>query len=356
LTVTTNDSSDLQLSIAGGSSGSAVTLTSASQLVLVTYDGKTVPTGTTFTVSAPGVASASAAFTPAGATTGSGASIASITVSQVGAPPILGTAGEFALNVTALSSSAAPINGTYATPILITTNDSKDISLATSAAGPFGSSVTLTTSGTPVLVEYDGGSVPNDTQFAATAGSVSGTLAFNPQPTSTTPYIDKLYVSGSGVSPNGSEGGAIPIFVTAYDQNGNVISGTYPSPVGVTLTDACDEGISLNASVNITPCLANGGVIVNPAALTINSASQVLFLSYDCLAAGGSDCGGGTPTPSYVSVTTVGIQCAAVNFLTTTAPGSFISETCAATVPNAHTRPSSRGRGSANSPLIIQRR
>jgi len=328
LTVTTNDSADLSLSTTSGGSGASVTLTSSTQLVIVTYDGKTVPAGTEFTVSAPGVTSQSAVFSPNGAT-GTSAAAATLKITEVGAPPIQGSTGEFALNVTAFDATGNPISGTYSASILVTTNDSADLTMATTQAGPFTAGVTLSNSSTPIFVEYDGGAVPTNAQFVATAaGATQGTLAFaaEVQPTAATPYIASLYVTGAGESPVSTPGGAVPVFITARDQFNDVITGTYPSPIGVSLNDACDESLSIGGSTTVTPCEDNSGDITNVAAIVVNSASQVVFVSYS----GNAALPASNPASvanSAVSVTTSGLECNAALF-----PSNGLG-TCQVTLP-----------------------
>ncbi len=327
IVLTSTDSTDLTFSVNGAAASATASIPSSSAIVVVNYDGATVPSGTTISVAASGATGASFVFhpTPAGSSTTS--SIAKLTLAEVGATPNQGTPGQFALAVTASDSSGNPISGTYPSPVVVTTNDSTDLQLATSSGGPFTPSVSVSNSSTVIYVSYSGGDVPQSTEFAAnTSGSVMGMLAFNPAVNTTQSlYIKTLYITTSGAPPDTNSYGSQPIYINAYDQNGNIFNGTYPSPVRATLNNATELDLSVGSYVAALDCEA-GSPPPNPcpnvAAQVVNNSGQVIFGNYAMQYA---------TYPSQVSISTSGVSCAAISFPLT---GAATSGTGPATAPS----------------------
>lgn len=339
LTVSTNDSKDLSISVSGGSPSASVTVTSSSQIVVANYDGAVVPGGTVFSVAAAGAPTATTAFSPGGGS-GSVASIASIVLTQVGSIPNVGTAGQFALTLNAFDVNGATISGTYLQSIVVSSNDSTDLKMATSPNGPFTASISVSNSSTVVYVAYDGAAVPATTSFSANSGTVQGNLAFNPFVTSSTaPYVNTVYVTTAGAAPQmGTPSnpvyGSQPLYVTANDQFGNLITGSYPSKISVTINNATDLDVSLDSYVVATRCEANPPTIpcVNNAAIVLNNAGQVAFANYVDAGPGpfATTGGGGAleaPNPD-ISVTVNGGLCATIVFPVSSAgAGPFTCQT-----------------------------
>ncbi len=308
VTLTTNDSGDLSFAVTdpNGSSvasGSSATIVDSTASIVVTYSGNAVPAGTQISASSSGLATTTLAFTPV---VGGGASagVASITIAQIGATPVQGSAGQFALAVTALDATGAPISGTYATPISVTTNDVTDVALATTPGGPGASGVVVPNSQTPVFVTYSGNHTPNGTQFGATNGAVSATLPF----TTTTPgqltSIAKITITRVGSAPLANTPGASPFYISAYDANGTLLGGTLPSAVSVTLNDNCDSSLSVGGPSSVQDCQTSP--FSNVSIVTINNPSQVVYLD---------DLYGASTDPATVlSASTLDNVCSGVTF------------------------------------------
>lgn len=316
IVLTSNDTADLTFSVNGGAASTTATVSASGAIVVVNYDGATVPGSTTINASASGVPTVSIPFAPTSPTATAATSISSISLAQIGAAPNEGTAGQFALTITA-SANGSPISGQYPTGIVVSSNDSTVLGLSTSSGGPFTPSVTVNNSSTLVYVQYSGATVPQSTEFAANAGSVQGVLPFNPESTQTqATRIQTLYISTSGAPPTTDSYGSQPIYIEAFDQNGNVINGTYPSAVDLTINNATELDLSLGAYTPATDCspAANINPCPNVAAVVVNGSGQVTFGDYAPLY---------STYPSQVSVSTTGIECAAINFpLATTASTS----------------------------------
>jgi len=203
------------------------------------------------------------------------------------------------VTVTAIGSNGATITGSYLAGITVASNDPNDVEFSATASGANPTpSITLTSSMEPVFLVYNGNTLPAGTSItAATTTAAETTLALsaavNPNassapssaPTVATSFLNLIYVTSGGASPVGTQGGAIPIFIIAQDQNGNDVTGTFPSPIAVTLTNACDESLSIGTSGPVSPCENAQGAISNVAALTITSASEVVFVNYTASAA-----------------------------------------------------------------------
>jgi hypothetical protein len=282
IVVTTNDTSDLVLaSSSGNGSGGSATLTAGSQFVVVTYDGKPIPPGTTFSATALGVVSASTAFAPSAASSSKSASIKTISLSAVGPAPAQGEASQFSVNIVANDQNGNPISGAYPAPISISSSDAKDITFATTSAGPFASTVAIANSSTVVYANYDGAAVPQNAQIVGSAGDVAGTLAFTPAPLATTTlYIAKLTISTGGAAPQANASGAQPVYIAAFDQNGAPINGTYPEPVSISLNNNLEVGLSLGSYVAAVDCSASSSNCPNNAVVVVNSAGQTAFADY----------------------------------------------------------------------------
>lgn len=306
LLVTTNDSKDLTISVIGGASGGNVTLTSSTQVVVVSYDGAVVPSGTGFSVSTAGAATATALFVPSASSTISVQPVvASITLAPVGPAQIQGSPSEFVLAVTGYDSTLNPISGFYAQPIVVTSNDSTDLQFATAAGGPFSSSISVPSSSTVVYVTYDGASVPSTTAFIASSGSVQTSAIFAPATrTNTSTYIKTLYVSTAGAAPVAAAGSQ-PVYIQAVDQNGAIFNGAYPSAISVTLNKNTDLDLAIGQYVPAIACDPTASCS-NNAAVVVNNSGQVVFANYIAAALV-------APTSS-ISVTTAGIVCNAIPF------------------------------------------
>ncbi len=321
IVLTTNDSTDLTLSIAGGTPASSISITSPAQIVVVSYDGLAVPSGTNISASASGASTVSIPFVPSSATAG-GSSVASIALAQVGALPNAGTAGQFALVLTASNASGGAISGTYPQPIVVSSNDSKDLTFSTVAAGPFAASVSVPNSSTVVYVAYDGLTIPANTKFSASAGAVVGTLAFNPAATVTAaPYVATLYITTAGAPPEqGTVAnpiyGSQPIYMSAYDQFttplvGPPLTGTYPTAIRMTVNNVTDLQLTIGSYSAATQCelLSPGTPCPNVAQEVINGSGQAIFADYvdaGPVIAGTPPTGGGAleaPHPD-ISITT----------------------------------------------------
>jgi len=289
---------------------------------------------------------------------------AAVKVSLV-TPLASGTAAVVPLTVQAITSNGAINTGTYPDGITVTSNDPNDIQFSSLASGANpASNISVTSGSQAVYVVYDGNALPAGTAITAAtptaqveslalAAAVSSSASSAPSsaPAVATSYLAALYVTGSGASPVNTGGGAIPIFIVAQDQNGNDITGTFPSPIGVTLTDACDESLSINVSANVTPCA--GSEITNVAALTVTSASEVVFVNYDSVAASSmsarSDISVSTSTVvagSTASPTGVSIFCDAITFPynmeETCEPAAGSAPTGPVTLPTPLARPRER--------------
>jgi hypothetical protein len=330
ITVTTNDSADLTFTVTDPSgasvgNGSSATIADSTASVVVTYSGNAVPAGTQISASASGVATTTLPFSPV---TGSGtsANVASLTISEIGAVPVQGSAGQFALAVTALDPSGAPISGTYATPIVVTTNDVTDIGLSTVLGAAPSASVTLPNSQTPVFVTYSGNRPPNGAEFSATAGSLSASVPFATTSATQLTTISKLYLTRVGANPLSNSPGASAVYVYAYDQSGTLLGGTLPSAVTVTINSDCDLGLSIGGPIVVTD-YCGMLLTLNPTAVTINNSNQVVYVNYAA--------GLNTNAGAQLSASTVDDVCSAITF-----PGN--AETaCPPVAPPAPASPTS---------------
>ncbi|MBD5654480.1 MAG: hypothetical protein IAI50_04790 [Candidatus Eremiobacteraeota bacterium] len=325
IVVTTNDTTDLTLSAipSTGTSGGSVTIPNSQTVVLVSYDGLAVRSGTQFAASANALTSVTAGFTPVKqAVTVS--PISTFVIGQSGATPHFGSPGQFALSISAYDASGNPITGSYATPIVLTTNDGTDLQLSTVQNAPGSASVTVPNAQTTVFVSYDGSVVPNGTVFSAFAGTASSTLAFTPtNPASPPQVISKLSITRNGAGPVLGQLGVFPVFVTAYDENNIAIYGTLPNAVNVTINESCDMSLSLGGSGSVEPCIVNGQPVAvdNIGAQIINNANQVVFLNYDGIRP--------VPAGTDISATTLANICSVISFPANTA------QKCPAPVPNS---------------------
>jgi hypothetical protein len=290
IVLTTNDSTDLTLSIAGGTPASSISVTSPSQIVLVSYDGAVVPSGTLISASTSGASTVSIPFVPSSATSGASSAVASIALAQVGALPNQGTAGQFALVITASNGAGGVISGTYPQPIVVSSNDSTDLTFSTVAAGPFTASVSVPNSSTVVYVAYDGLNIPAETKFSASSGATVGTLTFNPAASTvaTAPYIKTLYVTTAGAppeqgTPSNPIYGAQPIYMSAYDQTGAALTGTYPNVIRMSINNATDLQLTIGTYVAATRCEIlppTTPLCPNIGQEVINGSGQAIFADY----------------------------------------------------------------------------
>jgi len=207
--------------------------------------------------------------------------------------PTTGTKAVIPLTVTALNSAGKTITGAYQTGIVVSSTDTTDLAFSLSATGsPASSTLTITNSSQLPYLVYDGNALPAGTALLGTtptaaaqslslaaAAGASASAAPSSAPVIQTSYLAGIYVTGSGASPVNTGGGAIPIYIIAQDQNGNDITGTYPSPISVSLTNACGESLSVNGSGTVEDCEVTNPTS-NVAAITVTSAGQVVFVNY----------------------------------------------------------------------------
>jgi hypothetical protein len=246
------------------------------------------------------------------------------------------------LTVQAINSSGALLTAAYASGVTIVSTDPNDVELSLSASGANPApTVTITSATQLVYLVYDGNTLPAGSSLtAATTTASAADLSLTPSGSSTasaaptsepapvsTSFLETLYVTGSGASPVNTAGGSIPIFIIAEDQNGNDITGTFPSPIGVSLTNGCDESLSIGGSGTVTACEDTGGVTSNITAIVVTSASQVVFVNYTGSAAASSSrqsdisistssvIAGPSPAPgASAAPTKVSIFCDAITF------------------------------------------
>ncbi len=309
--LTTNDSSDIGFSVNGGASSSSASITSSSQTVVVSYDGAALPSGTSIYATTAGVGESSPFTAMAASTT----KVASVTLTQVGALPSGETAAEFGINVNAVDSGGNPISGTYTTPVVITSNDTSQLGLSTSYNGPFAASASVPNSSTVVYVQYNGGEVPSGTYLQA-ANVKSSTFTFSTT-SSQALFIQTLYVTTSGAPPDTNSYGSVPISISAFDQNGNPINGTYPSPIDVTINNATELSLSLGSYSPAVDCSAanpnDPSPCPNVAAVVLNASGQTIFGDYAINYAN---------SESQISVSISGSTCASVSFPAPVPPSS----------------------------------
>ena len=217
---------------------------------------------------------------------------------------------------------------------MLTTNDATDLQLTTVQNGTGSASVTVPNAQTLVFVSYDGLVVPNGTVFTAFSGGATNTFFFNPiNKLSPPPVISKIAITRNGEEPTVPPSlGVFPVFVTAYDQNGNTINGTLPSAIDVTLNETCDLSLSLDGSGSVAPCVLNGvpQTVNNNGAVIINNANQVIFINYDGINV--------LPKDTALSATTLGGVCEIVGF-----PGNVPEPCVAATTPGLDDSTNDRG-------------
>jgi hypothetical protein len=279
VTLTTNDGGDLSFTVtdptgASTTSGASATITDSSASIIVNYDGNAVPKSTQISATS-GNLGAALNFSPTSmGGSGGSAAVAKITIAQNGATPVEGSPGQFILSLTAYDSTNTPITGTYAAPIILTTNDATDLELATAPGGGGAGSIAISNSQTPVFVTYTGNYVPAGTEFTATSGTTTASLAFTTPTVRGLTTIAALYLTRNGALPVAGTPGASPVYVTAYDQNGRLIAGTLPSPVTVSLNNECPLSLSVGgSSVVSSNCQNVAGVI-------INNTDQIVYVNY----------------------------------------------------------------------------
>jgi hypothetical protein len=234
--------------------------------------------------------------------------VASVTLTQIGSLPSGETAAEFGINVNAVDSGGKPISGTYTTPVVITSNDTSQLGLSTSYNGPFSASASVPNSSTVVYVQYNGGQVPSGTYLQA--ANVASTKFDFSTTSSQALFIQTLYVTTSGAPPDANSYGSVPISISAFDQNGNPINGTYPSPIDVTINNATELSLSLGSYSPATDCNPTTNPNApspcpNVAAVVLNASGQTIFGDYAINYAN---------SESQVSVSISGNTCASVSF------------------------------------------
>jgi hypothetical protein len=239
ITLSTSDSSDLTLSQTTVSTGTAN--------VVVTYDGKALPSGTTISASAGTVTTNLTIVS--GATPTPVAAIKTLAVQELTPVPDLGTAGIFVITVNAVDVNGNAITGAYPSPVTLSTNDSNDLTLSTSTVSAGGANVTVT---------YNGKALPGNTVISASSGGISTSLAV------TSTAAPQSQISSIALTPQGpgnltvGSTGSFALAVTVNDANGNPISGTYPAPLTLTVNDS--SALTFNGNPSQTISASGTGV------------------------------------------------------------------------------------------------
>jgi adhesin/invasin len=246
ITLSTSDSTDLTLNQTSVSTGASN--------VVVTYDGKALPSGTTISATSGTVTTSITIVS--GATPTPVAAIKTLTIQQLTPVPNVGTAGSFVITVNAVDINGNPIVGSFPTTVSLSTNDTADLTIAPASA-------TVSASGTDVTVVYDGKPLPSNTIISASSGSVSTNL------TVTSTAAAQAHVSSIVLTPQGpgnlsvGKSGSFGVAITVNDANGNPISGDYPAPLTLTVNNSTDLSFNTSGSASVTiSSSASAGVTV----------------------------------------------------------------------------------------------
>ncbi len=185
--LSTTDSADLTL-----------LQTSVSSLpanILVDFDGKALPTGTSISASAGTITPQTITVASASSATTQGTFSALALNAQDVTSLVCGVAGSFSIEVAAYDANRNLITSTYPLPVNLTTNDTSSFSFSPNTGGS-GSSQTLTSGSTPAVVLYagtitnpfTGGPEIEPLNGVTITASAQGTLAGQPITYTSPPY------------------------------------------------------------------------------------------------------------------------------------------------------------------------
>lgn len=195
------------------------------------------------------------------------ASIFKLSLKQLGGAPIQGTPGTFQVLVSAYNPSGALIDGTYSTPVTLTTTDSADLVFS----GATGNSAIVTQANSPVTVSYDGKPLP----AGAAINAVSNTIQAQALNVTGNGGGTQQILSGFSLVPSGGAltlgfSGSLNLVLLQYDQNGALITGNYSSPITLSTNDNTDLNLSATSftSSNQVIIVSYNGMPLSNATLT----------------------------------------------------------------------------------------